>query len=325
MPDKENKVTNVIGVDIGGTHFRSGLFDQEGRPRVILEGNTLRPGGREWMLKQIQDQCRTLLQKSDTPVKACGVSFGGPVDFPRQRVRSMHSPDWEDFALAQWVTETLGLPCRVDNDANCGALGEYLFGAGRGTQSLVFITISTGIGGGIVWDGRVYRGKDSMAGELGHLPMADSHIHCSCGARGCLETFCSGPAIASRARELGERRPEAQGRMAEHNGSPEDFTAKGVFEAAADGDLAAAQIINEAARWFARALLMLIRIDNPDKIILGGGITLAGDGFLRPVQMFLKEMGSPSIRYTTQIQLAELGQNSPLHGAAALALGLDVA
>ncbi|MHB8653996.1 MAG: ROK family protein, partial [Terriglobia bacterium] len=151
-------MTHVLGLDIGGTHFRTGLFDHEGRRLFVLEGNTLRSGGRDWMLKQIGEQCRTLLQKSESPVKACGVSFGGPVDFASQRVRSMHSPGWENFAMAQWVKETLGLPCRVDNDANCGALGEYRFGAGRGTQTLVYITVSTGIGGGIVHDGKVFRG-----------------------------------------------------------------------------------------------------------------------------------------------------------------------
>jgi glucokinase len=316
-------VSNVIAVDIGGTHFRTGLFDPEGRPLHILSGNTLRPGGREWMLQQIREQCRTLLQKSEGAVRACGVSFGGPVDYERQRVRSMHAPGWENFPLAEWVRDTLGLSCRVDNDANCGALGEYLYGAGRDTDSLVFITISTGIGGGIVWGGQVFRGKDGLAGEFGHMPMADSPIHCSCGARGCLEIYCSGPAIASRARELADRRPESHARMVELSGSPEDITAKGVFEAAANGDMAATQIVDEAARWFARGLLMLIRVVNPDKIILGGGVTLSGNTFLSPVKRFMKEMGSPAISYTTEVQLAELGQNSPLHGAAALALGFS--
>jgi glucokinase len=109
--------------------------------------------------------------------------------------------------------------------------------------------------------------------------------------------------------------------MAELSGSSEDITAKGVFEAAANGDMAATQIVDEAARWFGRALLMLIRAVNPDKIILGGGITLSGNTFLDPVRKFMDEMGSPSISYTTEIQLAELGQNAPLYGAAALALG----
>jgi glucokinase len=230
----------------------------------------------------------------------------------------MHTPGWENFALAHWVEETLGLPCRVDNDANCGALGEYRLGAGRGTQTLVYITLSTGIGGGIVLNGKLFRGKDSLAGEFGHMPMAESGILCSCGARGCLETFCSGPAIVSRAQELAERRPEALSRMAELSANSEVITAGAVFQAAAEGDIAAIQIIDEAARWFARALLMIIRIVDPDKILLGGGVTLAGDTFLGPLRASLKEMESSLIAYSTQVQLAELGQYSPMYGAAAL-------
>ena len=316
------EMANVIALDIGGTHFRAGLFDQDGRRLTVLEGNTLRSGGRDWMLKQIAGHCHTLLQNSESPVKACGVSFGGPVDFENQIVRSMHTPGWENFAMAQWAKENLGLSCRVDNDANCGALGEYHFGAGRGTQALVYITVSTGIGGGIVLEGKVYRGKDSMAGEFGHMCMAESGLLCSCGARGCLETICSGPAIASRAQELAARRPEELSRMAELSASSEGITPHTVFQAAAEGDRAAIQIIDAAARWFARALLMIIRVVNPDNIVLGGGVTLAGDTFLGPVRAALKKMESPSITYSTEVQLAELGQYSPLYGAAALALEL---
>lgn len=311
-------MTNIIGVDIGGTQFRTGLFDHQGRLLQVLCGDTVRSGGREWMLQQILERCQYLLKKSDLPVKACGISFGGPVDFASQRVRSIHSPGWEDFPLAQWVTDNLNLPCRVDNDANCGALGEYCFGAGRGTQSLAFLTVSTGIGGGIVYEGKVQRGKDGHAGEFGHIPMTDSHILCSCGARGCLETFCSGSAIARRARELVERRPDAMGQLTDLCVSPEDITAKVVFQAAAKGDTAAQQIVSEAARWLARALLMGIRIINPDKILLGGGVMQAGEVFLGPVRTFLKEMSASSIAYSTEVLLSELGQNSQLFGAQAL-------
>jgi len=311
-------VANFIGVDIGGTQCRAGLFDYRGKPLHLLQGDTVRSGGREWMLRQIRDWSQTLLRKTETHVKGCGISFGGPVDFASQRVRSIHTPGWEDFPLAEWVKENLGLPCLVDNDGNCGALGEYFFGAGRGTHSIVFLTISTGIGGGIVWEGKIHRGRDNFAGEFGHLPMADSHILCSCGARGCLETFCSGPAIARRARELAERRPDAMGRLADLYPDPENITARAVFQAAAEGDIAAQQIVNEAARWLARALLMAIRMINPDKIVLGGGVMQAGEVFLGPIRAFLQEMSASTIRYSTEIQASELGQNSQLYGAVAM-------
>ena len=314
-------MNNVIAVDIGGTHFRVGLFDQEGRRLLVSEDDTLRAGGREWMLKQVHERCQSIRQKTDYPIKACGVSFGGPVDYEQQRVVSIHSPGWENFALTQWVQETLDLPCQVDNDAKAGALGEYRFGRGRGAQSLVYVTISTGIGGGLVLGGKVFRGKDNMAGEIGHVPVSDSGVLCSCGARGCLETFCSGSAIALRGREWAARRPEHVARMVElSGGKPEEISARAVVQAAAEGDTAAAHIIREAARWLARALLMVIRVVNPEKIVLGGGVSQAGVVLLSPVREFLEELGSPSIRYSTEIVLAELGTYSPLYGAAAMAL-----
>lgn len=313
----------MLGVDIGGSRFRVGLFDEAGRRLALLEGETLRSAGREWMLQQVESRCRSLMEKSNAPVKACGVSFGGPVDFLQQRVRSVHIPGWENFELAHWVEGTLSLPCRVDNDANCGALGEYRFGAARGVESVVYITLSTGIGGGLILNGKVYRGKDSLAGELGHMSMSDSEVLCSCGAKGCLEAFCSGPAMARRAQELAERRPEGAGRIAELSGSADNISARAVYQAASEGDLAAVQIVSEAARWLARAVFFLIRALDPDKIILGGGVTAAGNMFLLPVQGFLRELGSSSsIGYSTAVELAALGQYSPLYGAVAMALEL---
>jgi glucokinase len=318
---EEDAVNNVIGIDIGGTRFRVGLFDAEGRRLLVSEDSTLRSGGRDWMLEQIRERAKVLMHRTDYPVKACGVSFGGPVDFERQQVSSIHAPGWAKFPLAQWVKETLKLPCRVDNDANAGALGEYRFGTGRGTQSIVYITISTGIGSGLVYEGKVLRGKDNLAGELGHIPVSDSGVVCSCGARGCLETFCSGTAIAQRGQDWATRRPERVARIVELSGGrPESVTAAAVVQAAAEGDMAAAQILREVARWLARAILTVIRMLDPDKIVLGGGVAQAGSTLLSPVREYLEDLGSPSINYSTEIVLAELGPYSPLYGAAALAL-----
>ncbi len=314
-------MNNVIGIDIGGTHFRVGLFDPDGRRLLVSEDSTLRSGGREWMLEKIRHGCRVLLDKTHYPVKACGVSFGGPVDFERQQVSSIHSPGWVKFPLAQWAQETLKLFCRVDNDANAGALGEFRFGAGRGTQSMVYITLSTGLGSGLVCGGKIFRGKDNLAGEIGHIPVSDSGVVCCCGARGCLETFCSGPAVARRGQDWAARRPDQVARVVElSGGKAENITAQAVVQAAAEGDPAAAQILREVARWLARGLLTVIRTLNPDKIVLGGGVAQAGAVLLSPMRECLEELGSPSIGYTTEIVLAELGTYSPLYGAAALAL-----
>jgi glucokinase len=314
---------NVLALDIGGSRFRVALFDHEGRRLEVLERDTSRSGGRDWMLNQLQNQSRELLKRADYPVRACGISFGGPVDFERQQVRSLHVPGWENFALASWIEETLKVPCRLDNDANAGALGEYRFGAGRGTRSIFYITLSTGIGGGLVLDGKAYHGRDSLAGEIGHIPVSDSGVACVCGGRGCLETFCSGTAIALRGREWVDRRPESADRMLKLSGGQvENITARAVAEAAAAGDSMAIGIIEESAHWLARGLLMIVRVLNPDKIILGGGVARAGNVLLDPVRESMREFSSPTLSYSTEVALAELENYSPLYGAASMALDL---
>jgi glucokinase len=316
-------VNNLLGVDIGGSHFRVGLFDQEGRRLLVSEAETDRSAGREWMLAQVLERCKSLLAQTDYPVKACGISFGGPVNFEEQCVTSVHVPGWKGFGLARWAGDNLKLPCRIDNDANAGALGEFRFGAGRGAKSLTYITLSTGIGCGLICEGKVYRGKDGLAGELGHIPVSDSGYPCSCGGKGCLETFCSGTAIGQRGREWGERRPERVARIVELSGGKvESITAGAVMQAAAEGDMAAAHIVREAARWLARGLLTLIRVFNPDKIVLGGGVMQSASVLLHPLRGFLDEFASPTIGYTTEIVVAELGTLSPLYGAGAMALDL---
>ena len=315
-------MNNVLAVDIGGTHFRTGLFDERGQRLLILEGDTDRAAGRDWMLGQLAARCRDLIAQTEVPVKSCGLSFGGPVDYPHQRVTSVHSAGWKDFELGEWMEQTLALSCRLDNDANAGALGEYRYGAGRGAKLMVYITISTGIGSGIVYEGKLLRGKDYMAGEIGHIPVSDSGPRCSCGSRGCLESVSSGGAIEARAREYAERRPERVGRMIHLSGGP-PITAKGVMQAAAEGDAAATHILHETFHWLARGLLMVIRILNPDIIVLGGGVAQSGVLLLDRLQVILDELASPVITYSTEIVTAALGNYSALYGAAVMALDLQ--
>jgi glucokinase len=317
-------MSNVLAVDIGGTHFRVALFGAEGRRLLLSEDRTDVSGGREWMLSEIRERAQVLIAKSDQPIGSCGVSFGGPVDYRRQQVSSMHVCGWQGFRLAQWVEEDLNLKCRVDNDANAGALGEFRFGAGRGTETALYLTISTGIGGGVVCRGEVLRGKDSMAGEVGHIPVSDAGALCSCGGRGCLETICSGTAIGQRGRGFARRKPEVMTRTIElASGKPEEITAEAVFRAAGEGESGAQFIVREAARALAKALLIAIRILNPDVIILGGGVALAGSVLLDPVHEYLDEFSAPMLEHSTKVVQAELGKDSPLYGAAALALELD--
>jgi glucokinase len=251
-----------------------------------------------------------------------GVSFGGPV---RDGVvlLSHHVPDWEDFPLAEWLRERFGAPAVVENDANAAALGEWRYGAGRETRHFLYVTVSTGIGGGIVIGGELYRGADGLAGEIGHMVVDPDGPRCTCGRRGCLEALAAGPAIARRARELlaAHHRP-GEGRILLElvRGDPERITAREVAAAAARGDPLAAEILREAGEAVGFGLAQAISLLNPERVALGGGVIKAGEAFLKHVRKAAEMRAFPGAR--VEIVLAELGDDAPLWGAAALAQDL---
>lgn len=319
----------ALAIDIGGTHFRLAVFDHTGSRLGFQKGATLRSGGREWMLAELQRRGAESIGASAQPVERCGVSFGGPVDFRRQTVTSVHTPGWEDFALGDWVERALGIPCVVDNDANAGALGESRFGVARGAESMMYVTLSTGIGSGIVCRGHLHRGRDGMAGEIGHFPLQPAGELCTCGLKtGCTEALASGRALDRLARELAMREAhsaESRRPLLELcQGLPERATAKELILAAQAGDADALAIFREAIAHLAHALLMAIRLLNPDKIVLGGGVTQSGPFLIESVRSALKEWWSDQFPYTTEIAVAGLGDESPLYGAAALAFDAEL-
>ena len=180
----------VLAIDIGGTKFSMAAFDGEAMVRRETRA-TDQVGGREWMVAQISETAHRW--HGELRFDCCGIGFGGPVNFAAQRVAlSTHVAGWKDFPLTDHLRGLLCIPAVMDNDANVGAMGEGEFGAGRGAAPLFYMTLSTGIGGGIYADGRVWRGADSYAGEIGHLSIRPDGPECLCGARGCFERICCG-------------------------------------------------------------------------------------------------------------------------------------
>jgi len=190
FPDPAEAV-NTLAIDVGGTKFTLALYEDQRMTRRESRV-TDRNGGRAWMVAQIE--ALVLAWKREVAIDRCGIGFGGPVNFDRQQVAlSTHVGGWQGFPLSQYVQDLLGAPTVMDNDANAGALGESLYGAGAGSRPLFYMTLSTGIGGGIVLeDGTVFRGADSWAGEIGHLTIQPGGPECLCGSHGCLERLCSG-------------------------------------------------------------------------------------------------------------------------------------
>lgn len=278
---------NTLAIDIGGTKFSMAVFEGE-RMVARQSAATDREGGREWMLEQIRAIARQWL--CQYRLERCGIGFGGPVNFPAQRVAlSTHVGGWQDFPLTDWVRAELGLPAVMDNDANAGALGEAVYGAGAGFDPLFYMTISTGIGGGLVVNGEVYRGADSYAGEIGHLTVRPGGPRCLCGAEGCLERMCGGIWME----------PDF-GRPAHVLLQDPEFVRRYVVDLALG----------------LKACIMLL---NPARIVIGGGISKAGDALFGPLRAELRRQITDWSRARIDVVPAALGDDSVLYGALALA------
>jgi glucokinase len=277
----------TLAIDVGGTKFSIAAFD--GERMVIRESRrTDAEGGREWMLEQIASIARAW--QHETPADRCGIGFGGPVLFKEQRVAlSTHVGGWRDFPLTAWVRDLLGVPAIMDNDANAGALGEARFGAGRGYSPLFYMTLSTGIGGGIYEDGRIWRGADSYGGEIGHLTIRPEGPRCLCGWHGCFERMCSGLWLA-----------RDYGRTAEELMRDPAFVSRYVVDLALG----------------LKACIMLL---NPARIVIGGGIGKAGDRLFEPLRAELRRQITDWSGARIDIVPAALGDDSILYGALALA------
>lgn len=282
----------TLAIDVGGTKFSVAVFD---RGRMIARDSaaTAREGGREWMAARLVDIARAW--KPDIGFDRCGIGFGGPVDFAAQRVAlSTHVGGWNDFDLTGYVARELGVPAIMDNDANVGALGEARYGAGAGFDPLLYITLSTGIGGGIVYKGHVYRGADSYAGEIGHLTIRPDGPECLCGARGCFERVCCGLWLE---RDHGR-------------------TAKELLD---DPRFVDSYVVD-----LALGLKSAIMLLNPARIVVGGGISKAGDKLFEPLRRELRRQITSWSRARLDVVPAQLGDDSVLYGALALSELIDI-
>ncbi len=275
----------TLAIDIGGTKFTVARFDQD---RITHRESrvTDRDGGPEAMLDAIEH-----MVKPWPAFDRCGIGFGGPVDFARQRVMlSTHVEGWRDFPLVHRVAEMFRVPVAIDNDANAGALGEATYGAGRDHLPMFYMTLSTGIGGGIVLaNGELYRGADSWAGEIGHIVIRPDGPDCLCGSRGCFERMCCGLWLE---RDYGK--------------SPSELLADPEF---------AARYVVDLAMGLKAAVMLL----NPARIVIGGGVAKAGDALFVPLGAELRRQVTQWSGARLDVVPAELGDDSVLWGAYALA------
>lgn len=295
----------AIGVDVGGTRLSVGLVGADGAMVDFRHEATPQDG--ETATAVLRRMVREAITAAgDYELLGVGVGFGGPVDYADQSiVMSHHVQGWEQgFRLAEYLAEGTGLATCMDNDANCGGLGEAVYGAGRGHDSVLYVNLGTGIGGALVQGGQVHHGAHSIAGEIGHCVVKPDGPPCTCDKSGCLEAMSSGSALGRAGREAG---------------LGADISGRQVADLALAGDPVAGRVVDEAAGWLGLALGNAVNLWNPEVIVIGGGVSEMGERLLGPTRAVFRRTAMLAAK-ETPILAAKLGYEAGIVGAAALVL-----
>lgn len=307
---------HVLAIDIGGTKLAAGVVGEDGTQLSKGRAPTEVEKGPHAAVERLIVLCRDVIAQAQVPrVELAGIGCGGPLD-PRTGVTLTppNLPGWEDFPLVALVERGLGVKAYLDNDANAAVLGEHRFGAGRGFAHLVYVTLSTGIGGGVILDGRLYQGSNGNAAELGHLQVNYDGWACPCGGRGCLEAFASGTNIARRARE------SASPALIAMAGSREGITTEHVVAAVRENDAAAVRVWEETLEVLSAGVASMINAFNPQRVIIGGGVAAAGPLLFEPLSRLALARAMKPLAKGVDLVPAELGDQVGVMGAAAVAL-----
>ena len=309
---------HTIGVDIGGTKIAAGVVSDAGE--VLLETRRDTPATDVEAIEAAVVDAVTELRATHE-VEAVGVAAAGFVDASRSVVTFAPNLAWRDEPLRADLEARLGLPVVVENDANAAAWGEFAHGTGREVDDMVLLTIGTGLGGGIVLDGRLLRGAAGFAGELGHLRVVPDGYQCGCGNRGCWEQYASGRALVREAREVARSGGPMAARLLElAGGDPEALEGPMVTRAAQEGDLASQELLADLGRWIGEGAASVMAVLDSAMIVVGGGVSAAGDLLLEPARAaFRRQLTARGHRPEPRIELARLGNDAGMIGVADLA------
>jgi glucokinase len=307
----------VIGIDLGGTKINGALADLEGKVLSKFTIPTNASEGEEAVLGRIVEVIETVIEKANKTVeeiKTIGIGSPGPLDAKAGIIITTPNLPFRNFQLVKPIIEKFNIPTFLDNDANVAAIGEYMLGSGKGTTNMVYITVSTGIGGGAILDGRVYRGSTSNALEVGHMTIVPDGPRCNCGNNGCIEALASGTAIARQAREA-----IAAGLETSLSGL-DVVTSYEVYKEAQGGDKVSKDILDKSFNYLGIAVASIITSFDPEMFVIGGGVSQMGDVLFDKVQQVVNKRCFKSMSENCKIVPAGLGTDAGVMGAVALAL-----
>lgn len=309
----------AIGVDIGGTKILAGTVTSDGQIAAMARRPTPRHDA-DSVLETVAEAVRELADAATEPISGVGVGVAGLVDRDRSRVYFAPNLRWAQVPVRTLLEASTGLPVVVENDGNVAAWGEYRFGAGQGVSDMVLVTVGTGIGGGFVVDGRLFRGAHGAAGEIGHINAVPDGRPCGCGRNGCWEQYASGNALVREARSLAaDRRSEAGLLLSLGDGTPEGVQGHEVTEAARAGDPIAIEAFSNVGSWLGRGLADLAAVLDPEAFVVGGGVSESGDLLLASARQTLadKLIGQQN-RPAPAVRSAQLTNQAGIVGAADL-------
>ena len=312
-----------IGVDLGGTNIVSAIVNYQGKIVNSLKVPTLAERGKEATVKRIIETIhKNIVQSSVVPEDIIGIGIGapGPLDIKRGIINfAPNLPGWRDVPLRKILEDEFNMKVVLENDANAAAWGERCFGIGRGVDNLVCFTLGTGIGGGIIIDGKIYHGNNYGAAELGHMTVNKDGPRCNCGNYGCLEAYSSATGIKNRIKN--RIKEGIKSKFLNFDNDDELFESlrlKSIFETARKGDKLTSDIVEEAISYLGVAIANIANILNPEMVVLAGGITNEGDKLLIPLKKEVEKRTLPSNYKSLKIVIGELGGNAGILGAAAL-------
>ena len=313
----------IVGVDLGGTNIVVGVLPMDGGEVLGLRSlPTEAQRGAKFVVDRIVEMIGSsvadvLDAHGGTLADVAGVGVGAPGALERSSGTVLKSPNlgWRNFPLRDLIANGVGLPMVMDNDANCATYGEWWLGAGQKVNHLVGLTLGTGIGGGIVFNGEIYHGISDVAGEIGHMTIEVNGRRCKCGNYGCLEQYASGPAIAARAIEGIEAGAESV--LVELvGGRLDDITAATVYEGVVHGDAWATEVMKDTAKFLGAGIGNIINVLNPAMVVIAGGVTKAGEVLFGPLRAEVRKRSFPSAEQACQIVSAELPGTAGVVGAA---------
>jgi glucokinase len=287
-----SKERYIIGVDLGGTNIVAGAMPADGSREIAMHTTpTLAEGGASSVVDRITGMIEQVIEQTMAETGAdrsafLGVGIGSPGPLNREKGIVIVTPNlgWKNFPLRDEIAKRVGLEATLDNDANCATLGEFWCGAAVGGRNVIGMTLGTGIGGGLILEGKLYHGSSDVAGEIGHTSIDANGRRCKCGNYGCIEAYASGPAIAERAREAlrGDEGESILVTLAD--GDQRKITAQTVYEASKRGDVVAREVVRETGLILGTAVANLLNIFNPDIVVMAGGVTQAGDALFQPLR-----------------------------------------